>query len=264
MVDADRSELPAAEAPSILTKAFDLLRAFDSENRVMTLSELARASGLPKSTVHRILARLIELGAIEHHRSAYRIGLDMLRIGSTTPAGSMRELVLPYLASLHSWSGQAVHFGVLRQFDVVYLEKVAPPNASHTPANIGGRVPANCTAIGKALLAFEDPDDLSMFLPSPMPRLSSCSITSIDVLMTELRQIRQGGLAREHDEVTQGFSSIAAPVIVNGFAIAGLAIGYRTGTTLDPNIPTAMRNTAAQISRDIRAALADGRTHWFP
>ena len=67
--------LDAETRPSILSKAFDLLRAFNSGERVMTLSELSRASGLSKSTVHRLLARLIDLGAIEHHRAGYRVGL---------------------------------------------------------------------------------------------------------------------------------------------------------------------------------------------
>ena len=77
--------LPDVDTPSsILSKAFDLLRAFNSNERVMSLTELSEASGLAKSTVHRLLARLVELGAIEHHRDSYRIGIEIFRLGVTT------------------------------------------------------------------------------------------------------------------------------------------------------------------------------------
>ena len=85
------------EPPSILSKAFDLLRAFDQTARVMTLSELARAANLPKSTVHRLLARLIDLDVIEHHAQGYRLSLSLIQLGATTPAAGLRELAAPHL-----------------------------------------------------------------------------------------------------------------------------------------------------------------------
>jgi len=192
-----RGEAGLPETPSILSKAFDVLRAFNPHQRVMTLTELSRASGLPKSTVHRLLARLVELGAVEHHRSGYKIGLGLLELGASTHAGYMRDLALPYLSRLHRWSGQTVHFGVLRQFDVVYLEKLATTDTRSSIATVGSRLPANCTAIGKALLAFEDLDDLADFLPSPMPMMTPKSITDVGMLLAELRKVRDEGIARE-------------------------------------------------------------------
>jgi DNA-binding IclR family transcriptional regulator len=258
-------EAQAVEPPSILSKAFDLLRAFNSNERVMTLSELARASQLPKSTVHRLLARLVELDAVEHHGSGYKLSLGLMQLGATTPAASMRDLAMPYLAALHRWSGETVHLAVLRQFDVVYLEKLARADAPPTPSGVGARLPANCTAIGKALLAWEDLDDLAHFLPSPMPKLTPSSISSVDQLIEQLREIKEYGLARERNEAQPGLACIAAPLVVSGFAVGALSIGYRDESTLSPQVETALRDTAGQISRDIRTGLADGRrAHWFP
>jgi DNA-binding IclR family transcriptional regulator len=258
-------EAPAAEPPSILSKAFDLLRAFNSNERVMTLSELARASQLPKSTVHRLLARLVELDAVEHHGSGYKLSLGLMQLGATTPAASMRDLAMPYLAALHRWTGETVHLGVLRQFDVVYLEKLARADAPPTPAGVGARLPANCTAIGKALLAWEDLDDLAHFLPSPMPKLTPSSISNVDQLIEQLREVKEFGLARERNEAQPGLACIAAPLVVNGFAVGALSIGYRDESTLSPKVDTALRDTAGQIAREIRTALTDRRrAHWFP
>ncbi len=255
---------PAAETPSILSKAFDLLRAFNPHERVMTLSELSRASGLPKSTVHRLLARLVELGAVEHHRSGYKIGLALLQLGSATPAGYMRDVAMPYLASLHRWSGLTVHMGVLRQFDVVYLEKLSPPDTPSTIATVGSRLPANCTALGKALLAYEDLEDLEAFLPSPLPMMTTRSVTDVATLVAQLRTVREEGVAREHEEAQRGLACVAAPVLMNGFAVGAVSLGRPADTDSDARVEQALRATAAKIAKDVQAGLAHGRDHWFP
>ena len=255
---------PAAETPSILTKAFDLLRAFNPHERVMTLSELSRASGLPKSTVHRLLARLVELGAVEHHRSGYKIGLGLLQLGSGTPAGYMRDLGLPHLGQLHRWSSATVHFAVLRQFDVVYLEKLATRESPASITSVGGRLPANCTAIGKALLAHENFDGLADFLPTPLPGMTTRSITSADALINELRKVRDEGIAREDGEAQPGLACIAAPVLMNGFAIGAVSLGFAAGTELPAQAERALTTTARRIAEDVECGLAEGREHWFP
>ncbi len=264
MTVTDRPVPIDAEAPSILTKAFDLLRAFNPYERVMTLSELSRASGLPKSTVHRLLARLVELGAVEHHRSGYKLGLGLLQLGAGTPAGYMRDLALPYLAQLHRWSNASVHFAVLRQFDVVYLEKMAGKESRATITNVGSRLPANCTAIGKALLAHEDLDDLATFLPSPLPRMTPHSVTEVDSLISELRKVRDEGIARERSEAQLGLACVAAPVVMNGFAIGAVSAGFPAELPPPRRIEEALKVTAAKIVADVDEGLSHGREHWFP
>jgi DNA-binding IclR family transcriptional regulator len=254
----------SAEPPSILSKAFDLLRAFNPDERVMTLSELARASRLPKSTVHRLLARLIDLDAVEHHRGGYKLSLGLMQLGATTPAANMRDLALPHLASLHHWAGETVHLGVLRRFDVVYLEKLARPDSPASISGVGVRLPANCTAIGKALLAWEDLDDLADFLPSPMPKLTPWSIGDVDQLLKELREIRVYGLAAERNQAQHGLACEAAPIIVNGFAVGALSVSYRAEKALNRAVTSSLRETATRIARDVRTGLANGRAHWFP
>ncbi|MCW2816064.1 MAG: IclR family transcriptional regulator [Nocardioides sp.] len=258
------SKAPEADTPSILTKAFDLLRAFNPHERVMTLSELARAADLPKSTVHRLLARLVDLGMVEHHRSGYKIGLGMLQLGASTPAGYMRDLALPHLAQLHRWSELTVHFAVLRQFDVVYLEKLAGRDSRASITSIGGRLPANCTAIGKALLAHEDLDDLADFLPSPLPGMTSRSITGVDTLISELRKVRDEGIAHENGEAQPGLTCIAAPVLMNGFAIGAVSVGYPAELPAPRRLEEALHVTTTRIVADVDDGLASGREHWFP
>jgi DNA-binding IclR family transcriptional regulator len=249
--------------PSILSKAFELLRAFNTNSRVLSLTELSQATGLAKSTVHRLLARLVEIGAVEHHRTGYKIGIEIFRLGVTTPASGMRDVSVPHLAALHRRTGQTVQLAVLRQFDVIYLERLSAESGLPALFGVGGRLPANCTAIGKALLAYEDLDDLQSFLPNPMPQMTPTSVTDVAVLLGELVSIRREGLARESGEAQPGLAATAVPVIVNGFAVGAVSISQRA-TSVEPKYDAALRETAVQIARDIHDRLAEGRSQWFP
>jgi DNA-binding IclR family transcriptional regulator len=255
---------PVVEPPSILSKAFELLRAFNANDRVMTLSELARASELPKSTVHRLLGRLMELDAIEPHRDGYKLGLSMIQLGANTPAAALRDLAMPYLAALHRWTSKTVHLGVLRKYDVVYLEKLSLPDAPVGLSSVGARLPANCTAVGKALLAGENFDDLAAFMPSPLPMLTADSISDVRRLISELRQVSDTGLAREKNESLVGIGCIAAPVIVHGFTIGAVSISHRAGDRLNPKAETALRDAVAGIARQAKETLRNPRrAAWF-
>jgi DNA-binding IclR family transcriptional regulator len=241
-----------------------VLRAFNSIDRVMTLSELARAAELPKSTVHRLLGRLIELDAIEPHRDGYKISLGLLPIAANAPALAMRDLAMPYLAALHRWTAQTVHLGVLRKFDVVYLEKLTLPRAPVGLTSVGARLPANCTAIGKALLAGEDFDDLAAFLPSPLPMLTPESVRDIPVLIGQLRGVRESGVAREKNEAVVGVTCIAAPIIVHGFTVGAISIAQSSDGSWNPKTETALRDAVARLSRECREALRNPRrAQWF-
>ncbi len=252
------------EPPSILAKAFDVLQAFNSTDRVMTLSELSRATGLSKSTVHRLLARLVDLGAIEHHRNAYKLGLGLLKLGATTPAGAMRDEAMPFLAALHRWSGHTVHFGVLRQSEVVYLDKLSSPKCPLTTlTGVGTRLPAHCTAIGKALLAFEDLDQLAGDLSAVLPGLTQHSIRSAETLLAQLWQVKETGLSRERDESQAGVACVAAPILVNGYAVGAVSVGHSSGMSSSTKLDAAVRETAGQISRAVRTMVAD-REHLYP
>lgn len=252
------------EAPSILNKAFDLLRAFDSQSRVMTLSELSRASNLPKSTVHRLLARLVELEMVESHRSGYKIGLGMFKLAAVTPAGRMRDYALPHLARLHDRTGKSVHFGVLRGADVVYLEKVARQDCPSRLTGVGVRLPAHCTALGKALLAYEDSVDLRACMTSPLPTLTRYSMTDVDRLFHGFSRTRAEGFAEEVNETQMGLASVAAPIKVHHYAIAAVSVTYPVGTDNVFAIKNAVRETAAQIAQETRAGITHGRANMLP
>ncbi|WP_234390476.1 IclR family transcriptional regulator [Streptomyces sp. MMG1533] len=251
------------ETSSILSKAFDLLSAFNSHDRVMTLSELSRATGLAKSTVHRLLQRLTQLGAIEAHPNGYRIGVDLLHLAAVSPANGFRNIAMPFLSALHQRTGHTAFLAVPRDFDVVFLERIGrrEATASATRAfEVGDRLPASCTASGKAMLAYTDLDQL----PARLPRLTPHSVSDSGRLLAELRQVRGQGFAQESDEVCVGVTSLAAPVVLAGQALAAVAVTFPTGTAPRTGTVSALRETAGHIVREIRRGVTLGHGPWLP
>ena len=254
------------ESPSILAKAFDVLRAFDASRRVMTLTELSRAADLPKSTVHRLLARLVELDAVEHVGDGYRISLSLAQLASFAPASLMRELALPHMARLHNWSGHTVALGVLRGLDVVVLDQVGSLAWHSQRMVVGARLPATSAAMGKVLLAWDPLEALGRVLPNPLPAVTPSSITDRDVLLDQLRHVRAANLGSQVDETFEGVSGIAAAIVVHDKAVGALSIIFPSSTELKPQATHALRDAAARLAEEIRSALAASghEQRWMP
>lgn len=254
------------ESPSILSKAFELLHAFNQTARVMTLSELARAANLPKSTVHRLLGRLIDLDAVEQHGHGYRLSLSIMRLGATTPAASLRQVAAPHLSALLHYTGRTVHLGVLRGLDVVCLEKLSPHVRTETSSEIGSRWLASRTALGKALLAHEHLDQLREQLCSPLPRCLGLSESEADELIAELRQVSARGLAYADGELRGGLSCIASPIVIQmgvPRAVGALSVSFPTGASDAAKIGNAVLYTAGKLSVDATCHAANHQ-RWLP
>src|SRR5882757_6646134 len=182
MQDAASSESgPALRADSILGKAFAILGAFTHGPRMLSLSQISRRSGVPKSTAHRVLAMLVELGAVERSGTEYRIGDMMFSYGSRSPEVALRAAALTHLESLLLQTRQTVHFAVLRKQEILYLEQLSTGTVI-SPATVGGRLPAHLTGAGKALLAHASADTVNHYLNRRLIARTEASITNPDSL----------------------------------------------------------------------------------
>jgi DNA-binding IclR family transcriptional regulator len=260
--DADEGVASMPEHPSILDKAFEILLAFNGRDRVLTLTELARASGLPKSTVHRLLARLVRLEAVERHGEGYKLGLGLVRLSATTLAGHLRDVALPYLTELRRWSGHTAQLAVLRQGDVVYLERLHRQGDS-LATEVGMRLPACRTAMGRAILAFLPEEEMSSFVGAHVTLGSAEPFVSAEQFMLMLREVRREGLAQEHDEIMPGMSCLAAPIVPVRYANAAISLAYRSGAPLPVSVSAALREAAALISRELRTGLIGDHNRWL-
>jgi DNA-binding IclR family transcriptional regulator len=127
-------------------------------------------------------------------------------------------------------------------------------------------LPANCTAIGKALLAWEDRAVLEAQLRrTSLVAMTPGSHTAPGALLAELDQIRRDGVAHERNEAQLGWSCVGAPVVVKSHAVAAISLQYPSRQPIDRKVEDAVRMTAARIAREFAGALADeSRERYFP
>jgi IclR family acetate operon transcriptional repressor len=238
---------------SVLNRAVALLEAFRPDDEAVSISELARRAHLPKTTAHRLLQQLAHHGFVEHQDEGYRLGMRLFELGQRSPRSrDLRQAALPFLGDLRDATHETVHFAVLDGAEVLYLEKLAGHHGPPLASRVGGRLPAHCTGVGKALLAFSAPGVVSALVQTSLARLTPRSIVMPGLLARELNKIRREGVAFEHEESTPGVVCAACPVMgPDGTAVAAISIsGW--ANRLDPaKFAPAVRTAALAVSRHL-------------
>lgn len=225
------------EAPnSVLGKVALILQAFTIDDESLTVSELARRSGVPKASVHRLAQELLELGFLERDGASYLLGMRLFEIGARVPrTRSLREATLPFMHALHAATKQTIHLTVLQGTEIVFVERVNSYGQGPARSKLGGHVPLHCSATGRVFMAFGPAGLIDAVLASGLTRLTPHTSVLPNRLREIIARVRMEGVAVECDEVMEGFSSIAVPLYgARGALIAGLSI---TGTFERSDIP---------------------------
>ncbi|HVV22655.1 MAG TPA: IclR family transcriptional regulator [Pseudonocardiaceae bacterium] len=223
------------------------------------LSELARRTGLKKATVHRLATDLVAHRMLERGGYGYRLGLHLFELGEHVPASRrLRATALPYMADLLTATGEIVQLGVLDGTDVVYIEKLTGRQSASAPSAVGVRLPAYCTGLGKAILAFSHESAVDRVLAAPMPAHTSTTITDPARFRRELERIRDTGVAYDREEGTRGIACVAAPIVVESYvgrdghrAVAGLSVTGPAQRLRPTRLAAAVRTAALSISRGL-------------
>lgn len=223
------------DAPtSVLDRVALLLSAFDDEP-TLTLSEIVDRTGLPRSSIHRMLNRLVMLQWLQRTDRNYRLGHRFIELGSLArQQDTLHRAALPLMHELHRITGMVVHLGVLDGRDVVYVEKVGGILGTTVPTRAGSRLPANRSAVGRALLAYANPD----ICPE-------CPAES-------LAAIRENGIAMESGQALRGYSCLAAPIGPPGRPVAAISIcGPTPRMRFDHQSAGPVRMTAGAVWRNL-------------
>lgn len=241
-------------ALSLLQKVERILDALAADGSTMGLSQLARTSGVPKSSVHRICAELIEWGVVERNGDAFRLGTRLFDLGARVPTRRrFRDTALPFMEELLVATGQSIHLAVPLPDVVLYVDKLTTRSSTPTPSSVTSTAPFHASATGKAMLAFGDPDWTMRILGGLLPAVTSKTITDPVALSQDLARARSLGYSLEQGELVDGYASIAAPLIGLGGAVVG-AISVTTKVEhLNPDSAALVRTTAASISQRLGA-----------
>jgi DNA-binding IclR family transcriptional regulator len=236
---------------SVLARGLKLLGAFTERRTTMTLSELARHSGLPLSTAHRLLADLVEWGAVERTDSGcYRVGLRLWELGSLAPRSQgLRERALPFLEDLSRLTGENVQLAVREGAELVFVERIAGTGAVPVLTRVGGRFALTATGVGLVLLAHAPAEVCEEVLAGPIPRFTEYTMTDPDVLRAVLADVRTSGFAISDRQVTTDSLSVAAPVRGRtGRVIAAVSLVVRHGSVPPHSLVPLVRTSSRAIS----------------
>lgn len=241
---------PETTTPSaVIDRVSLVLDAFDGPGR-LTLAQIVRRTGLPRSSAHRMLERLVQLRWLRRNGRDYELGMRLVELGSlAVHQDRLHRAAMPLLHDLHRATGLVVHLAILDGSDVMYLEKIGDRMTAALPSRVGGRAPAHCTAIGKAMLAFDNDACNEVDLSN---RRTKYSIASAAQLAADIAKVRAHGVAFDREESLPGFGCVAAPIGAPGEAVAALSVCGPMGRMhFDQRLAAPVRMTAMGIWRNI-------------
>jgi DNA-binding IclR family transcriptional regulator len=140
---------------SVLTRGLTVLESFSREQPELTLGAIQQATGLPSATAYRLVAELVEWGALQRiGRGRYWVGIRLWQIGSLAPqARTLRDVALPFLQDLLDVTHEVVHLVVLDEGKALFIERLMSRPEVRTRSRVARRLPLHATGPGKVLLA---------------------------------------------------------------------------------------------------------------
>lgn len=184
------------------------------------LGELARATGLPKSSLYRLLRALAGKGFVEEEGGVYRVGPRAYAVGQAYPKRSLLEAVRPEMEALAAEVGESVNLAVPAGAEALYLDQVEGRRLVRLFTAPGSRAPLHATGVGKVLLAWRGvPEGL------PLKAYTPYTLTQKEALLEELKRVRAQGYALDNEERELGVRCVAAPVFgPTGEVVAAISL----------------------------------------
>lgn len=239
-------------AKSVTARALSVLGAFRAAEPELTLSQIARATGLPVATVFRLAAELEEGGFLQKGPGGrYCLGIRLWEMGLLTPVhGHLREMAMPVLLNLQYRTQETVQLAVCDGHDAVYIEKLSMDLNAPVQSRVGARIPLHATAVGQALLAAGSSDLIDQTCAGPLTPYTERTITSGRALRELLSRVRAQGFAHSSEEYLAGSTAIAAPVVVDGVLEAAIGVvNYQLRDDLERFVPELHEACAALAAR---------------
>ncbi len=218
----------SSSSSTTVAKAINIVEILASKADVgISLTDLSALIAMPKSSTHRYLGTLQELGLAERKDGErYFLGAKVIEIaGAFLAKSDLRNESQSAMNELAEKTGETVHLAVPSAREVVYIAKVESLHALGMSSHLGSRSPMYCTSLGKAILAFSNPELIEAVLADEKEARTVRTKTSPSALRAELVTIRSRGFALDDEENEPGIRCVGAPVLdYSGKAIAAISI----------------------------------------
>jgi len=234
---------------SSVANAIRLTKAFSEHEYEMGISALAGRLGLAKSTVHRLATTLVEYDILEQNRESgkYRLGLALFELGTLVrrkmdAVSESRQ----QMSALLEMTGETVQLAVLDHQSVLYIRILESRQQVRMSSTVGSRAPAHCTSVGKALLAFQSPEQVKQIIENGLRRFTANTITDPARLQEELESIRAKGYAIDDEESEMGLRCVAAPIRDHtGLVAAAISVSAPVQRMTKKNMQTTVPTVVA-------------------
>jgi IclR family KDG regulon transcriptional repressor len=219
---------PAAPAPSVklgpkaesqrlssVATAVRLLKSFSEGEAEIGVTTLSKRLGVAKSTVYRLASTLVSEGMLEQNREndKYRLGLALFGLGALVRQRmNVSTEARPHIFALREATNETVHLAVPEGGQIIYVYDLESTQAIRQRANLGERKPAFCSAEGRAMLAFAEPEAVEAIIAAGLHPRTPFTDTDPKRLKAALEDVRQKGYAREDEQCEIGMRSLAAPI----------------------------------------------------
>ncbi|HEV7275230.1 MAG TPA: IclR family transcriptional regulator [Devosiaceae bacterium] len=241
-----------------LSKVAEILDCFSTTRRAMSLADICRETGYPRSTTHRLLASMREVGLLDQdrERERYRLGIKLFAYGNIVLANmDLHREARPYAEALGRMTGLSVHLAVYGGERAVVIHRAEPAPGGLTPLNLLENAPVHCTSIGKAILAFQPEPILERVIEAGLLRYTDATITDGQLLRQELQTVRDRGYAVDNGEHQPGLRCIGAPIrdqFGRVFAsISATGSAMQSTAEREPSVAAMVMHHAAQISNHL-------------
>jgi len=247
------------EGVQAVKRAITILKTLGEEEMELGVSELARRSGLQKSTVHRLLQTLQREGLVEQNPETgkYRLGLEILRLAGTVlrELEDLQQVARPFLRALAEECGETVNLTILAGDGVINVDRIPSPHRVRNIGWIGRKMPLHCVSAGKVFLAYMPEEEVERFLNSKLPQLTKYTITDPAKLREELQRVRELGYGVGLEELEEGLNAVAAPIRdYRGKVVAAISVSgpsFRLTREKIPEVAELTKRAADEVSRHL-------------
>ncbi|WP_113718535.1 IclR family transcriptional regulator [Arthrobacter dokdonensis] len=261
------SPQPPAQVPAA-KNVLSVLRYVAAQAGPVGAAAIARDVGLPRSTTYHLLAALVDDGFAVHlpEERKYALGVTAHELGTGYSRQAPLQRIARFpIAQLVVRTKRTAHLAVMHGREVIYVIEERAKRQSELVTDAGVRLPAHLTASGRAMLASMSAAQLAALYPGPeaFPTRYENGVHSVEALNELLARIRERGFSWEQDEVTDGFSSLAVPVVDrSGYAVASVTLTVANRPAL--STAAAARHAAEGTVPERTVQLEDLATHWLP
>lgn len=239
---------------SMTERIVRVLDTFTSERTMQTASEIARRTGLPPSSAHRIVAELIGQGLLERdEENRIRLGMRLWELALRgSSALRLRQAALPHMERVQTIIREHTQLAVLEHDEALFVERLSHPDAGANITRVAGRLPVHASSSGLVLLAFADPATRERVLAAPLRAVSPETVTDAATLRSLLASIRRRGYVVAPGSIEAVSTGVAVPVRDRGEVIAALSAVLPRDAATEAAVD-ALLDAAKSIEADLRA-----------